>query len=124
MTSDELYVWDLVHAATALPLPAVPLAAGLVAAHHAAMPDDTRAHLLALLAARADVSPSPAQQALVSAWRMTLDGDTLGIVAQASPHWQALRVLRMDGHAAAALHFMLAIAQVETRRSERAGLAS
>lgn len=124
MTNDEIYVWDMVHAATALPLPAVPLAAGLVAAPHAAIPDDTRARLLALLAARADVSPSPAQELLIAAWRMTLDAAIDGSIAQASPHWQALRALRLDGHAAAALDFMLQIAQADSRRWQRAALAS
>lgn len=121
MTTDELYAWDLVHAATSLPLPAVPLTAGLVAANHAAMPDDTRACLLALLAARADVSPSPAQESLIAAWRMSQDAATPGSVAQASPHWQALRALHLDGHAWAALNFMVQIAKAETRRCERAG---
>lgn len=122
MTNDETYVWDLVQAATALPLPAVPLAAGLVAANHAAMPDEIRSCLLALLGARTDVSPSPAQESLVAAWRMTLDATVPGSIAQASPHWQALCALRQDGHAAAALRFMLEIAQADSRRWERAGL--
>lgn len=110
---DGALVWELVLAATRLPRPAVPLAAGVIAAEgDALLPMPDRAPLLHLLAAFGDVSPTPASMALVDVRRAMDEGQAN---PQSTAGWQTIRALHLDAHAEQALMFVALVRSIVVR---------
>lgn len=114
MTAEKRYVWDLVRAATVLPKPAIPFAAGLLSVPPLnGLPVDTRANLLNLLQVSGSIASTPVVEAFLAAF---CAGGGRGAGMQ-SPHWQTLRVLQQEQHAMAALIFLEAVAAAGVRRA-------
>lgn len=112
MTREERYVWDLVRAATVLPKPAIPFAAGLLTVPPLnGLPVDARANLLNLLQVTGSIEPSPAVEAFLAAFSAG-GGPGAGM---RSPHWHMLRLLQQEQHATAALMFLEAVAAAGVR---------
>lgn len=113
MTADERYVWDLVAAATRLPIPALPFAAHLLGVPPLdRLPVETRASLHGLLHSRGSVERTPAVEAFLTAHVAALTGHTQ---MQQSLAWQTVCALRQERNGLAALRFMQFIADAGVR---------
>ena len=124
-TPDERYARDLVDAALALPVRALPFAhACLEAALDAgAMPGRYRDGLLSVLRRLGNCAPTSTVPLLRAAqWAGSQPGARWD-AAQCSPAWQTLKVCEQDGYALAALRFMSEIATANVQRLERAQAA-
>jgi hypothetical protein len=123
-TPDERYARDLVEAAIALPVRALPMAhACLEALDAGAMPGRYQYGLMCVLRRLGNCAPTPGVPLLRAAQWTGAQPGARWDAAQCSPAWQTLKACEQDGYALAALSFMSEIARANTARLERAQAA-